>query len=166
MMGGMFRGAFIWAAMVAAICPVAAHETDVAWIRGIYTGESPRPVALAEAEAWQRAAAIADRTPRAFVLMGMGRSMQPLYGPNTILVLRQQDYRDLKRGQTVLYRNQAQRVVAHVLVARVRDGWRVQGLGNATHDMEPVRPENFVGVVIAAFKPDPAARRLALAGPP
>ncbi len=166
MMEAMFRGALIWATLIVAICPAVARESDVAWIRGVYTGESPRPIALTEPEAWQRAAAIADHTPGAFVLMGMGQSMQPLYGPNTILVLRQLNYRDLKRGQTVLYRNQAQRVVAHVLVARVRDGWRVQGLNNRIHDMEPVLPENLVGVVVAAFKPDRPSRPYALAAAP
>jgi len=130
-----------------------ARETDSPWIRGIYTGQSPRPVTATETQAWQQASTLMENTPDAFVLVGLGRSMQPLYAPGTILVLQHLPYAQLKRGQTVLYRNKEQRIVAHVLVAKARDGWRVQGLNNEIHDMEPVVVENFVGVVVAAFKP-------------
>lgn len=140
-----------------------ARETDHAWIRGIYTGQSPRPVTAAEAEAWQQASTLADNTPDAFVLVGLGRSMQPLYAPGTILVLQQLPYAELKRGQTALYRTKQQTIVAHVLVAKARDGWRVQGLNNAIHDMEPLVAENFVGVVVAAFKPVDPRRSLQVA---
>lgn len=127
------------------------------WIRGIYTGESPRPVAAAPAEAWDNARRLVERTPRAFVLVGSGRSMQPLYQPGTILVLQQLPFQQLKRGQTVLYRNRQDKVVAHVLVARGRDGWRVQGLNNRIHDGEPVHAGNLVGVVLAAYSPTATA---------
>jgi len=136
----------------------ASQETDDAWIRGVFTGKSPRAVILAETDAWQRAATVAEHAPDSFVLVGSGRSMQPLYVPGTILVLQQFPYELLERGQTVLYRNAARKIVAHVLVAKVRDGWRVAGLNNRDHDMEPVSAANLVGVVIAAFQPLPAAR--------
>ena len=92
--------------------------------------------------------------------------MLPLYAPGTILVLCQQPFTQLKRGQTVLYRNQERKIVAHVLVARTRDGWRAQGLNNRQHDMEPVHEENLVGVVIAAYRPLRSASTLSLAGMP
>lgn len=130
-----------------------AAEIDDPWIRGVYTGKSPRPVALAESSAWQRANEIAGRTPGAFVLVGTGESMQPLYRPGTILVLRKASYAELARGQTAIYRNEARRTVAHVLVAKVRDGWRITGLNTPWHDMEPVHSDNLIGVVIAAFQP-------------
>ena len=135
-----------------------ARETDHDWIRGIYTGQSPRPVTAAEPQAWRQASEMAENTPDAFVLVGLGSSMQPLYAPGTILVLQQLPYAELKRGQTALYRTKQETVVAHVLVAKARDGWRVQGLNNHNHDMEPVVAENFVGVVVAAFKPMTPAR--------
>ena len=140
-----------------------AQEAKQPWIRGIYTGQSPRPVPAAEAEAWQQASILAENTPAAFVLVGLGRSMQPLYAPGTILVLQQLPYAELKRGQTALYRTKQQNIVAHVLVAKARDGWRVQGLNNAIHDMEPVVAENLVGVVVAAFKPVTPARSMQVA---
>jgi signal peptidase I len=133
------------------------------WIRGIYTGESPRPVALTESEAWQHASSLAEETSGAFVLVGSGQSMQPLYQPGTILVLRQLAYQELKRGQTVLYRNKENKVVAHVLVAKARDGWRARGLNNRIHDMEPVCAENLVGVVVAAYRPVADRSAVALA---
>jgi hypothetical protein len=136
----------------------AAQETDDPWIRGVFTGKSPRAVVLAETDAWQRASIVAEHAPDSFVLVGSGRSMHPLYAPGTILVLQQFPYELLERGQTVLYRNQARKIVAHVLVAKARDGWRVAGLNNRDHDMEPVSAANLVGVVIAAFQPLPAAR--------
>ena len=84
--------------------------------------------------------------------------MQPLYAPGTILVLQKFPFELLERGQTVLYRNQARKVVAHVLVARGRDGWRAAGLNTPQADPEPVSADNLVGVVIGAFRPLPAAR--------
>jgi signal peptidase I len=140
-----------------------AQAAEQPWIRGIYTGQSPRPVTAAEAEAWQQASILAENTPDAFVLVGLGRSMQPLYAPGTILVLQQRPYAELKRGQTALYRTKQQHVVAHVLVAKARDGWRVQGLNNAIHDMEPVVAENLVGIVVAAFNPVTPARSMQVA---
>ena len=155
----MFRRVAICAVAVLAVLPAAtAGDGDHAWIRGVFTGRSPRPVLLAEGEAWQQASACAERAPDSFVLVGSGQSMQPLYAPGAILVLQKFPFELLERGQTVLYRNRANRVVAHVLVARGRDGWRAAGLNNPTHDREPVSAENLVGVVIAAYQPIPAAR--------
>lgn len=159
----MFRCMLSSVCLLSASLAATAQGTDDVWIRGVYTGESPRPVDMTESVAWQRASSLADHTPGAFVLVGSGRSMQPLYTPGTILVLRQFPYAKLKRGQTVLYRNKDKQVVAHVLVAPTRDGWRVRGLNNPTQDMEPVQPDNLVGVVIAAFRPTGGTARDALA---
>lgn len=140
-----------------------ARETDDPWIRGVYTGRSPRPVTVKETEAWQQASTLADHTFRAFVLVGSGESMQPLYGPGTILVLQQCTFSQLRPGQTALYRSNTGKVVAHVLITRAHDGWRTAGLNNRVHDMEPVVAGNFVGVVIAAYRPIPDARRVQVA---
>lgn len=148
-----FLGILILAGLSA---PLSAQfdETRDPWIRGVYTGNSPRVRPLPEAEAWRQAIDVVDATPGAFILVGTGRSMQPLYPAGTILVLRDGDYRDLRSGQTVVYRNRERRAVGHVLVAKARDGWRVRGLNNHTHDPEPVVDDNLVGVVVAAFQPE------------
>jgi hypothetical protein len=141
-------------------------EIDQPWVRGIFTGRSPRPQLLVEPEAWQRASELALRTPGAFVLVGGGESMLPLYAPGTILVMQQCTYKELLRGQTAIYRNHEGKVVAHVLITKAHDGWRVAGLNNQIHDMEPVLAQNLVGVVIAAFRPLAANRRVHLAANP
>lgn len=159
------RSWWCWLALAGAATAVAGDEAD-AWIRGTYTGGSPRPIEVPATHAWHQASALAERTARAFVLVGSGESMRPLYAPGTILVLRQVAYHELQRGQTVLYRNQRQKIVAHVLVARTRDGWRARGLNNPQHDMEPILAENCIGVVIAAYQPTDPAPEIQLAGMP
>lgn len=143
--------------------PAAQNELAAPWIRGVFTGNSPRPVVASATKAWQSATTLADNTDRAFVLIGSGDSMQPLYQPGTILVLQQVPYESLRPGQTVLYRNQRNKVVAHVLITKARDGWRAQGLNNPTHDMEPVVADNLVGIIIAAFQPPASAAPLVVA---
>jgi len=145
--------------VMVAVAIARGREPGDDWSRGIFIGCSPRPVAAPEEEAWQQACVLAENTPGAFVLVGSGRSMQPLYTPGTILVLRHLRFDELRRGQTVLYRNHGDKVIAHVLVSRTRDGWRAQGLGNVSHDMEPVRADNLVGIVVAAFNPMPSKTR-------
>ncbi len=131
--------------------PDASQE----WIRGIYAGKSPRVIALPALAAWQSARDFAGNASQTFVVVGTGKSMEPLYPPGTLLVLRPIAYGELQSGQTVVYRNQSQQAVAHVLVARTTDGWRIAGLNNRTHDMEPVLADNLLGVVIAAYRPLP-----------
>ena len=163
MSGGLAaRGAILLLSLLAAASPSAAERTaEASWIRGIFTGHSPRPIEVSDGEAWQHAQAQARAAGDALVLLGSGRSMQPLYPSGTVLVLRPVAYDQLRPGQTAVYRNQATKAVAHVLVARTRDGWRARGLSNHRHDMEPVRPGNLLGVVVGAYLPTrPAAARI------
>jgi signal peptidase I len=131
----------------------AFDETRDPWIRGTFTGHSPRAPRLPESAAWREATAIAARTPGALILVGTGRSMEPLYPAGTLLVLREAEFTSLRGGQTVVYRNESGRAVGHVLVAKARDGWRAKGLNNAMHDLEPVVAGKLIGVVVAAFQP-------------
>lgn len=147
---------FLFLASVA----VAFDETRDPWIRGVFTGNSPRAVACTESDAWRDAIDVVSRNPDSFILVGTGRSMLPLYPAGTLLVIRETDYSDLRSGQTVIYRNERQNAVGHVLVAKARDGWRARGLNNITHDREPVTESKLIGVVIAAYAPqDNAAPR-------
>jgi signal peptidase I len=166
----MFRRAPWILGGLMALCGLvgSASELNGPWVRGVFTGRSPRPVIAPETEAWQRAGEVAAKSRGAFVLVGTGRSMQPLYAPGTILVLQACTYAQLRPGQTALYRNKAGKAVAHVLITKARDGWRTAGLNNRVHDMEPVVADNLVGIVIAAFQPIRAkpAMQLASAGSP
>ena len=104
----MFRcSPVVWSGFVlllACTTPATAAETGP-WIRGVFTGSSPRPLVAAEEIAWQRASELAENVSGGFVLVGSGHSMQPLYEPDTILVLRHLPFDELRRGQTALYRN-------------------------------------------------------------
>ncbi len=135
----------------------AAHAASGAgdWIHGIYTKGSPAPRALPSSITLKEARAFAARTEGATVITGRGNSMAPLYPDGTVLVVARRAYTDLVRGMTVVYRNRANRSVAHVLIARAKDGWRVAGLNNPRHDGEGVDDSNLVGVVVAAFQPVP-----------
>ncbi len=131
----------------------AFDETRDSWIRGVFTGNSPRAVTCAESEAWRDAIEVVSQNPGSFILVGTGRSMLPLYPAGTLLVIRETEYSALRSGQTVIYRNERQRAVGHVLVAKAREGWRSRGLNNTTHDREPVTETKLIGVVIAAYTP-------------
>jgi hypothetical protein len=148
------RCRILWAGVVCGLVLTATlPATESSWINGIDTGRSPRPLCLTVSQAWRQAADTASHLSHAFVLVGDGESMHPLYPSGTILVLQPLPYTRLERGQTVLYRDQDNHLVAHVLVAKARDGWRICGLNNRTHDMEPVQAGNLVGVVVAAYTP-------------
>ncbi len=134
---------------------VQAGQASGDWIRGVYTKGSPAPTALPSTLALREAQAYAARTQGATVITGRGHSMAPLYPDGTVLVVASRPYSELSRGMTVVYRNRANRSVAHVLVARANDAWRVTGLNNRSHDGEGVDAANLVGVVVAAFQPVP-----------
>ncbi len=168
--GSRLSGWILLAALALVPALGANDETRSPWVRGVFTGGSPRPVSVAAYEAWSRAQALADESGDALVLLGTGRSMQPLYPSGTILVLKQVAYDQLQRGQTALYRSKSDRAVVHVLITKARDGWRAKGLNNSLHDLEPVVADNLLGVVVAAFVPrkpvalaDLAARRTRIA---
>lgn len=144
------RSLFILIALAATL--QAGHDKGD-WIRGIYTKGSPQPRSLPSSLVWSEAHAVAARTEGGMVITGRGNSMAPLYPDGTVLVVAHRNYAELARGMTVVYRNRENRSVAHVLVARANDGWRVAGLNNRTHDGEGVDAANLVGVVVAAFQP-------------
>ncbi len=139
----------------------AARETarPVKWIRGIYVAETPAsrgvPASILLPQAETRAAAL-----KGAALRGYGRSMQPLYQPGTVLVVAPAPFEQLRRGQTVVYHNREGRQVAHVLIAKCKDGWRVAGLNNRVHDDEGVTPANLFGIVVEAYHAEAGAAPL------
>lgn len=146
------RNLLVFVALVSAL-PAAQGGPE--WIRGVYTKGSPAPKAIPSSLTLSEAQALATRTGGCSVITGRGNSMAPLYPDGTVLVVARRPYDALQRGMTVVYRNRSNRSVAHVLVARANDGWRVTGLNNRNHDGEGVDAGNLVGVVIAAFQPVP-----------
>lgn len=123
------------------------------WVRGIYIGSSPTPVMLPASTARSTAQNLARAHERGRVLVGSGHSMAPLYQAGTLMVVHPVGYDELQRGQTVVYRTANRQLVAHVLIAKARDGWRTAGLNNSRADRGGVRADNLVGVVVAAVFP-------------
>ena len=136
----------------------AVHATTtpaprkVAWIKGIYVAESPTPQPIPSPLLWAQAESRA-KALRGTTLRGSGNSMLPLYQPGTVLVIAPVPFDELKRGQTVVYFKERNQPVAHILIAKCKDGWRVTGLNNQGHDAIGVTAENLFGVVAEAYQP-------------
>jgi len=131
----------------------AAKARTADYIAGHYVAGSPMPELRTPSEAATLARECVRCTPGAFLLRGQGRSMQPLYASGTLLVVQPQPYETLERGMTVVFTNDENRSVTHVLVAKTGNGWRTTGLNNRRADYIPVNASNIKGVVIAAFTP-------------
>ena len=112
---------------------------------------APVPTLVQRGQELATAERAAARDEACFALVGAGRSMEPLYAHGTAIVVREQSFRTLRRGMAVVYRNQANRYVAHLLVEEVAAGWIASGLNNPAPDDELVTTANFVGVVQAAY---------------
>lgn len=112
---------------------------------------SPTPQLSTVLEAKLRSHQLAVSLPGAFVLKGQGRSMEPLYRDNTVLVVQPVPFARLERGMSVVFRTKDNRSVTHVLVARAKNGWRTMGLNNAHYDRTPVTADNLQGIVVAAY---------------
>ena len=119
----------------------------------LFSGNSPQPIAVARREAWRYAEHMAAQHDGSFVVRGDGASMAPLYPSGTVLVISRVSFDQLRRGSTVIYRNNEGRPIAHVLVSLSRKGWRTAGLNNPHLDEESVSSENLLGVVTSAYTP-------------
>jgi signal peptidase I len=112
---------------------------------------TPAPRLVAEGTQLKTAEQFAATLPRAHALWGIGRSMEPLYAPNTAVVVQEIAYDDIKKGMTVVYVKSNGRRVAHSVVGETRGGYLVQGVNNDREDTELVTEENFIGVITQAF---------------
>jgi len=112
---------------------------------------TPAPRLVSEGAQLKTAEKFAATLPGAHALWGIGRSMEPLYAPNTAVVVQEINYDDLKKGMTVVYVKNNGRRVAHSIVGETRGGFLVQGVNNDEEDAELVTPENFIGVITHAF---------------
>jgi signal peptidase I len=112
---------------------------------------APVPTLVQRGQEFAEAEREAAKNSRWFALMGAGASMEPLYPSGTAIVVREQSYRTLRAGMAVVFRNENNLYVAHMLVEELAAGWIATGLNNAKPDDELVTAENFVGVVQAAY---------------
>ena len=127
----------------------SAAET---YIAGNYVAGSPSAELRPLGEARQQADRVVATTPGSFIVRGTGNSMLPLYSSGTLLVVKPVAFEKLTRGMSVVFRKD-NRNIAHVLVAKTKDGWHTTGLNNRRNDYISVNADNIRGVVVAAYTP-------------
>jgi len=76
-----------------------------------------------------------------------GQSMEPLFGKNSLVLTAHTDFKDLRLGMLVVYKDASGDLVAHRLVERADGGWVAKGYNNNKVDPALVTPNNLVGVI-------------------
>jgi hypothetical protein len=94
----------------------------------------------------------AEQRPGSEILFGKGVSMQPFLTSGMAVVVAPAPYSTLRRGDPVVYRRKNGLLVCHVITGWCLRGYIVQGLNNEKWDAECVTPQNYIGVLVAAFK--------------
>ena len=112
---------------------------------------TPAPQLVSEGQQLKQAEKVAARTPGAIAYLGIGESMEPLYAPNTAVVVMPIKYNDVKKGMTLVYVKSNGRRVAHSVIGETRDGYLVQGVNNDEADAEAVNEGNLIGVIVQAY---------------
>ena len=125
--------------------------------------QTPAPQIVAEGSQMQVAEQAAATISGAQTFWGIGESMQPLYNPNTALVVRPIAYKDIKKGMTLVYTKRNGHVVAHAVIGEDAQGYVVQGVNNDQADRESVNERNMIGVVVRAYASSDSALRIELA---
>ena len=125
--------------------------------------QTPAPQIVAEGSQMKIADQAAAAITGAQTFWGIGQSMQPLYNPNTALVVRPIAYNDIKKGMTLVYTKRNGHVVAHSVVGEDAQGYVVQGVNNDEADRESVNERNLIGVVVAAYAASDSELRIELA---
>jgi signal peptidase I len=134
--------------------------------------ETPAPQVVAEGQQMKVAEQAAASITGAQTFWGLGHSMEPLYAPNTAVVVKPVAYDDIRKGMTLVYVKSNGHVVAHSVVDEDRRGYVVQGVNNDEADEESVNEKNLIGVVVAAYSASDAgfhsslAKQLAASGHP
>jgi hypothetical protein len=148
----LFRATVIFATFVLGLAATQVHagiksKRQLAAI----IKETPAARLVAEGEQLKEAEKTAAQIKNAITLWGVGQSMEPLYAPNTAVVVAPIKYDDIKKGMTVVYVKNNGRRVAHSVIGETRGGYLVQGINNDEADAEVVNEGNLIGVVVQAF---------------
>jgi len=112
---------------------------------------TPAPQIVSAGRQMEQAEQAAALIPGAQTFWGTGQSMQPLYAPDTALVVKPVAYDAVKKGMTVVYVKKNGHVVAHSVIGEDGNGYVVQGVNNSEADAESVNERNMIGVVVAAY---------------
>jgi signal peptidase I len=137
-------------ALVAVATPAQAGISSRRQLAAILA-QTPAPKIVSEGKEMEQAELAAAVIPGAQTFWGVGQSMQPLYTPNTALVVKPVSYDAVKKGMTVVYVKKNGHVVAHSVIDEDGKGYVVQGVNNNEADSESVNEKNMIGVVVAAY---------------
>jgi hypothetical protein len=118
-----------------------------------YVALSPVATMVSPSEVRTAAEYCARLRPGAFVLVGDGNGMMPLYPSGSALVVEPKPFSELKEGMTVALMNRQGQRMCHFLIAYGVNGWVTRGLNEKQDDEDPLTAANYVGVVIMAFSP-------------
>ncbi|HEY4246598.1 MAG TPA: hypothetical protein VGM64_07060 [Lacunisphaera sp.] len=148
----LFRATVVFATLVLGLSATHVHagiksKRQLAAI----LKQTPAPHLVTEGEQMKKAEKTAAQIKNAVTLWGVGQSMEPLYAPNTAVVVAPIKYDDIKKGMTIVYVKRNGRRVAHSVIGETRDGYLVQGINNDEADAEAVNEGNLVGVVVQAY---------------
>lgn len=78
-------------------------------------------------------------------------SMKPTLDESSVVTIERVNFRELQRGDIVIYRSAAGAPIIHRLYEQHGSAWLVLGDNNGSVDREVVTAENFVGRVCAIF---------------
>ena len=137
-------------ALAAFVAPAQAGISSKRQLAAILS-HTPAPKIVSEGRQMEQAEQAAASIPGAQTFWGVGQSMQPLYAPNTALVVKPVAYDEIKKGMTVVYVKKNGHVVAHSVIDEDAKGYVVQGVNNNEADPESVNEGNMIGVVVAAY---------------
>ena len=149
----LFRYAALTLAVIASTLTASAGIKSARLLARI-AQHTPAPVLVERGEEMKQAEAAAAQAG-AIALWGLGSSMEPLYAPQTAIVVKEVAYNDIKRGMTVVYRKANGRYVAHSVIGEDARGYIVQGVNNTEADEVSVNEKNLVGVIVAAYSANP-----------
>lgn len=83
--------------------------------------------------------------------VGAGRSMMPVFGDDTVVVISAIPYDELEPNMFAAYYSDDGRAVIHELIDEQPRGWLAKGLNNASVDAELITEQNLIGVVYAVL---------------
>lgn len=124
--------------------------------------QTPEPTLVTAGEQMKIAEQAAAAIPGAGAFWGVGDSMEPLFSDETAIVVAPINFKQLKKGMTVVYVNSRGRMVAHSLKGDLPKGWIAQGVGNDEEDDDLVTKHNLVGVIVQAYAQAPSEFRMTL----
>lgn len=113
--------------------------------------QTPEPRLVGAGKQMKLAEEAAAAIPGAIAYWGVGASMEPLYTSKTAIVVAPVNFKELKKGMTVVYVNRRGRMVAHSLTGDIPKGWIAQGVNNDKEDDDLVTKRNLVGVIVQAY---------------